>query len=90
MMNELDRKEAIKRIKGQLEFGYIDLGVHDQDEIKIIKEAMSSLVCLEQYRWERDIAIEQLEELGISFGAEIDDDIKEAISKLRGKRNEMS
>lgn len=33
-----------------------------------VKQAFSALVVLEQIRWERDIAIEQLAELGLSFG----------------------
>ena len=31
-----------------------------------------SIGALEQYKWERDIALMQLEELGISFGEKID------------------
>lgn len=37
-----------------------------------VKQAFSALVVLEQIRWERDIAIEQLAELGLSFGEIID------------------
>lgn len=39
---------------------------------KAVDIAFSSLIALEQIRWERDIALEQLEELGISFGEKID------------------
>lgn len=34
------QKEAIKYIEGQLEDGYLDLGLHDQDELDIVKEAI--------------------------------------------------
>lgn len=39
---------------------------------KAVEYAFSSLIALEQIRWERDIAIEQLSELGIGFGEKID------------------
>ena len=39
-MTKFEKEEAIEHIKAQLEDGYIDLGVHDQDELTIIKEAM--------------------------------------------------
>lgn len=71
-MNNNRRKEAIDYINSQLEDGYIDLGLHDQEELTILRQAMNALGCLEQYRWERDIAISQLEELGIGLGEKID------------------
>ena len=39
---------------------------------KAVEQAFASLIVLEQIRWERNIAIEQLKELGISFGEKID------------------
>ena len=39
---------------------------------RAVEEAFTSLVCLGQYMWERDVAISQLEELGISFGEKVD------------------
>ena len=36
------------------------------------EQAFDALVCLDQYRWERDIAVSQLEELGLSLGQKID------------------
>lgn len=40
-MEDNRREEAIKYIMDQLEDGYIDLGLYDQDELEIIKEAMN-------------------------------------------------
>ena len=37
-----------------------------------VDRAFDALVCVQQFKWERDIALEQLEELGISFGEKID------------------
>ena len=34
--------------------------------------AFAALICLEQYRWERDVAVSQLEQLGLSLGEKID------------------
>ena len=42
------RKEAIEYIEGQLTYGYIDLGFHDQDELSIIEEALE-LLKVEEY-----------------------------------------
>lgn len=39
---------------------------------KATEDAFSALIILDQIRWERDVAIEQLEKLGISFGEKID------------------
>lgn len=39
---------------------------------KAVDIAFSSLIVFDQIRWERDIAIEQLNELGISFAEKID------------------
>ena len=39
---------------------------------RAVKQAFGALVCIGQFKWERDIAIEQLEELGIGFGQKIE------------------
>ena len=54
---------------------------HDQyATAKAVEEAFMSLACLGQYMWERDVAISQLEELGLSLGQKVDH-VKEAIDK---------
>ena len=54
---------------------------HDQyATAKAVEEAFMSLACLGQYMWERDVAIAQLEELGLSLGQKVDH-VKEAIDK---------
>lgn len=37
-----------------------------------VEQAFSAMICLGQYVWERDVAVSQLEELGLGFGQEID------------------
>ena len=44
--------------------------------------AICALGALDQIRWERDIAIQQLEELGLSFGEKVDH-IKEIIERQK-------
>lgn len=54
---------------------------HDQyATAKAVEEAFMALACLGQYMWERDVAISQLEELGLSLGQKVDH-VKEAIDK---------
>ena len=39
---------------------------------RISYKLIGTSAVLEQYRWERDVALHQLEELGIGFGEKID------------------
>lgn len=41
-MTENKKKEAIDNIKSQLEDGYIDLGLHDENELAIIRQAINT------------------------------------------------
>ena len=47
-MTEKRREEAFKYIESQLENGYIDLGINDQDEIEIVKEAIQTLKAVDE------------------------------------------
>lgn len=67
-----ERNESIEYIKGQLDNGYVDVGAHDENEILVIKEAISALILINQIRCERDIALEQLADLGLSLGQKIE------------------
>lgn len=42
-MTEQQRKDAIEYIMGQLDCDYIDLSIHDKDELEVVKEAMTLL-----------------------------------------------
>ena len=50
------------------------------DGIEAMKVAISALGAIGQYKWELDVAISQLEELGLSLGQKVDH-VKEAIDK---------
>ena len=42
-MDKQRRQDAIDYITSCLEDGYLDLGLHDQDEMEVVKEAMKLL-----------------------------------------------
>lgn len=48
-MTEQQRKDAFKYIESQLEYGYLDLGFHDQDELEIVKEAINILKTIDEW-----------------------------------------
>lgn len=48
-MTEQRRKEAIKYIESQLEDGYLDLGLNEQDELEIIKEAVNIVKIIDEW-----------------------------------------
>ena len=48
-MTEQKREEAFRYIEAQLDNGYIDLGLHDQDELVIIREAIEILKIVDKF-----------------------------------------
>lgn len=48
-MTEQNRAEAFRYIEAQLEDGYIDLGLHDEDELEIVKEAIQKLKMVDKF-----------------------------------------
>lgn len=56
------RKNALKTLESDGQYA----------TAKAVNFAFGALIVLDQIRWERDIAIEQLEELGLSLGQKID------------------
>lgn len=48
-MTKQQREEAIKYIESQLEYGYVDLGLHDRDELEIIKEAVNIVKIIDEW-----------------------------------------
>lgn len=51
----------------------------DERDIPLLDMAINALAVLPQYKWERDIAVEQLDEYGIPFGAKKDDDVVKVV-----------
>lgn len=63
--------EAIRRIKDHM----MVHALNEERAIKIteaLEMAINALGSIEQIRWERDVAMKQLEELRIEFGEETD------------------
>ena len=72
-MTQNEKRVVIDCIKAQLKNDYVDVdGVHYENEVEVIRQAINALGAIEQYKWERDVAIGQLEELGLTLGQKID------------------
>lgn len=64
------KKRAV-RVSTVKEHTYMKaVGTHEIDKAPTV-DVVSKSLC-EQYKWERDIAIEQLAELGLGFGQKIE------------------
>lgn len=48
-MDKKDKQETLRYIYSQLEYGYIDLGSHDENELEIIKEALKKQTPMRPY-----------------------------------------
>ena len=90
MSRLIDADKLIEKISYQ--FVHSD-GRIDFDEVKhniLTQPTVVTDSYIEQLRWERDVAISQLEELGIEFGEKVDD--KVVVAKMetttRSKGNE--
>lgn len=67
----MTREEAIEVLKKSID-NTIEMTVREWEEFdkevaEAIDMAINALAVLQQYKWERDVAIEQLEEYGIGF-----------------------
>ena len=64
IMTQNEKNEAIDYIMSQLEYGYIDLGCHDERELEIIRQAMTTYVKFPEI-------IQELENLKMSMDGQI-------------------
>ena len=64
--------EAIRRIQHHMEIHHMKESPHCYFITKALQMAINALGSIDQIRWERDIAISQLEELGLNLGEKID------------------
>lgn len=81
----MDNIEAQRRIKTHMIAHHMAEEPHCFYITEALNMALNALGAVDQFKWERDIAIEQLEELGIGFGQKIDGVYltKEEYEKLR-------
>ena len=67
---------TLKQLKKYIEFGrWVEIQMNEaEDERYLISldKAITGLKVVEQCRWERDIATEQLHELGLGLGQKVD------------------
>ena len=68
----MDIKEVKRRIKDHMRVHHMREEPHCYYITEALEMAINSLSLIEQIQWERDIAMKQLEELGIGFGTKID------------------
>lgn len=64
----MDTKEAIRRIKDHMVVHHMKESPHCEHITEALGMAINVLGAFEQVAWERNIALKQLEELGISLG----------------------
>lgn len=78
----MTRDEAVKVLKLIKGYTHINLSEWLPVEVEAMDMAISALSVLDQIRWERDIALETLEEHGIGLGqkGESDDDYRNNIT----------
>ena len=69
------REEAIKYIEAQLEDGYLDLGLHDQDELEIVKEAIKMLKLVDKWN---DIPLMSSEWVKLGYSEEDAEELAKA------------
>lgn len=68
----MDTIEAKRRITDHMIAHHMEEEPHCYFITEALKMAINALGSIDQIKWERDIAIKQLEELGIGFGQKID------------------
>lgn len=68
----MDKVEAIQRIRTHMIVHHMEEHPHCHYITEALKMALNALGAIDQIRCERDIAIEQLRDLGIGFGQKID------------------
>lgn len=76
----MTNQEALKIIKNFCDANEITF---DSSVTAAFGLSISALGAIEQYKWERDIAVDQLKELGLELGQKIDH-VRQAIDKQKG------
>ena len=77
----MTNEEAIEQLKERLAITDYRQQIPEYYEaIEMAIAALERCNVVEQYRWERDIALEQLKEIGCGFGQNMDD-VKKALEK---------
>lgn len=72
----MTNKEANILIKKTIPKGNSAIDIQLREALEM---ATSALTTIDQFKWERDVAIQQLNELGLGFGEKVDD-VQKAIN----------
>lgn len=82
--HDLKKNEPVKCYAGTWVFR-----VDDEERIRLWNTRKPDMYkVIDQYKWERDVAISQLEKLGIGFGQKIEDEVIKAVKEVVGvKKN---
>lgn len=56
--------------------------VDDEEMIKLWNTRKPMEAVIKQYKWERDMALYQLEQLGIGFGQKLEDEVIEKVKEV--------
>lgn len=67
----MDKLEAKRRIVDHMTVHHIEEEPHCYNITEALHMAINALGAIDQIKWERDIAVEQLSELGLSLGEKI-------------------
>lgn len=70
--SKISTREAIIRIKNHIEIHHTKADPISGSVHEAFQMAINALGAIEQIRWERDFAVAQLEELGLSLGKKVD------------------
>ena len=79
----MTNREAYERDCDELE-QYREIGTVEECK-EAVEKSKSLEAYVKQVTWERDIAVQQLEEIGVSFGEKMDF-VKEAVEKQKPKK----
>ena len=74
-MTKEQREEAFKYIESQLEDGYLDLGLYEQNELEIVKEAIKMLKFVDKWN---DIPLMSSEWMKLGYTEEESKELAEA------------
>lgn len=74
-MTKEQREEAFKYIESQLEDGYLDLGLYEQNELEIVKEAIKTLKLVDKWN---DIPLMSSEWMKLGYSEEDAEELAKA------------
>ena len=84
-MRLIDADKLIKKIDRYTRTNNVEFNIACKYIIEVVKEQPTAFdveKAIGQYKWERDIAMYQLEQLGIGFGQKLEDEVIEKVKEV--------